>query len=212
MRTFYLLLALALAVLTFPALSSGIGTVPPDSAEPPEKNSQDYGDNKSAEVFPSWPVGPDYGFFDDFDNLFREMDNLRKRMRGRFFGNDRFGGFDRGWPFDADALSGGLGTTRIPEIDFKTNGDILYITIKAEDLEKGEVSVAVTDNSLVISSNRREEDERTGKSGSYRRFSAGSFKKIVPLPVTVDEKNLKTTCEKGEIIIEAKILSGQRKF
>lgn len=163
-----------------------------------------FGSNGGFKSFPSSPMMPDEGFFEDFGNLFREMDNLRRRMHGSFFDRDPFGKSYDPWPGDDPAQ----GFT-MPEIDFRTKGDTLYITIESEGLEKGEVNVSVMNNSLVVSSNRKKEEESSGKNGSYHRFTAGSFRRVVPLPVLVDEKNLKTSCGDGKIIIEARILSAR---
>ncbi|MFI5053537.1 MAG: Hsp20/alpha crystallin family protein [Acidimicrobiia bacterium] len=107
----------------------------------------------------------------------------------------------RFWPELRRSLGEGIDLLKVEEF---TEGD--HVVVRAEmpgiDPDK-DVQITVTDHTLRLRAERREESKSEEK-GSYRsEFHYGSFTRTVPLPVGATDKDVKATYKDG--ILEVRI-------
>lgn len=124
------------------------------------------------------------------------------------FWNDPFSFFQREWPFQREWMtrSGGQGTSLwSPQIDSFQRGDQFVVRADLPGLKKEDVNIEVSDDSIVIQGERREEHEEN-REGYYRsERSYGSFYRTVPLPEGAITESAKAEFNNGvlEITMQA---------
>jgi len=117
-------------------------------------------------------------------NPFSMLDRFADEME-RVFGDF---GFGRGWlmPRSGRTWPGaGVATTArmwAPEIEVTQRANELVVRADLPGLKRDDIRVDLTDNELVISGERRQEQE-TKEEGLYRsERSYGTFYRVIPLP------------------------------
>jgi HSP20 family molecular chaperone IbpA len=125
--------------------------------------------------------------------------------------NDPFGLFQRDvWPFQRESWpwrTTGQGTSALwsPQIESFQRGDQFVVRADLPGLKKEDVNIELTDDSVIIQGERREEreDEREGYYRSERSY--GSFYRIVPLPEGSISESAKAKFNNGvlEISVQA---------
>jgi HSP20 family protein len=120
----------------------------------------------------------------DRDYLSRWLGTDMPLFRGNVFGNNPFGlmrqfSDDMNRFFGSEQPKEGFWT---PAIDVKQTGDKLVVTADLPGLKKDDVKVNVTDQTLTLEGERKEEKEekREGYYHSERRY--GKFFRSIPLP------------------------------
>lgn len=106
----------------------------------------------------------------------------------------------RGWDESPFGITTGKGFFQ-PSIDVKENDK--EITIKAElpGMEEKDIEVLLTDDTLTIKGEKKEEKEEQGKSYYFMERSYGSFHRVIPLPHGVDQKKVDAQYKKGVLSI-----------
>jgi HSP20 family protein len=113
----------------------------------------------------------------------REMEPLRS-LRDEV---DRlFDSFFRGWPrpWSGESLLPGLGEFA-PSIDLKEDDKELVLTAELPGIAKENLDVNITEDSVTIKGERKEDKEEQAKGYHFRESSYGSFHRVIPLPVEV---------------------------
>lgn len=125
------------------------------------------------------------------------------------FWNDPFSFFQRDWPFQRESWmtrGGGQGTSLwSPQIESFQRGDQFIVRADLPGLKKEDVNIEVSDDSIVIQGERREEHEED-REGYYRsERSYGSFYRTVPLPEGAITESAKADFHDGvlEITVQA---------
>ena len=127
------------------------------------------------------------------------------------FWNDPFGLFQRdSWPLQREswpwrAAGQGASTLWSPQIESFQRGDQFVVRADLPGLKKEEVNIELTDDSLTIQGERREEHEED-REGYYRsERSYGSFYRVVPLPEGAITESAKATFNNGvlEVMLQA---------
>jgi len=125
---------------------------------------------------------------DPFRDLWREVDRLF----------ERFGRMTWLEPFEE-----GLAPFRsfAPAVDVSETDDEVHVTAELPGLEKDDIEISVEDDSLVLSGEKKEEEERRGK-GYYRceRYY-GSFNRRIPLPCEVQSDRAEATFKNGVLTV-----------
>src|SRR5688500_6336291 len=106
------------------------------------------------------------------------------------------------WPFRSGRESGGLWT---PQIETFQRGNEFVVRADLPGLSKDDVKVDVTDDSITLQGERREEHEED-REGYYRsERTYGSFYRVVPLPVGAISDSAKAQFNNGvlEIVLQA---------
>jgi HSP20 family protein len=134
----------------------------------------------------------------------------RDPFAGFFGGRDPFSAFWEpfglatrdAWPFRSSRESGGLWT---PQIETFQRGNEFVIRADLPGLTKDDVKVDVTEDSITLQGERREEHEED-REGYYRsERTYGSFHRVVPLPEGAITDSAKAQFNNGvlEIIVQA---------
>ncbi|MBW6484887.1 MAG: Hsp20/alpha crystallin family protein [Syntrophobacterales bacterium] len=88
-----------------------------------------------------------------------------------------------------------------PSVDV-TEGD-KEVTVKAElpGMEEKDIDVSLTDNSLTIRGEKREEREDKGKDYWHKETSYGSFSRVIPLPEGIDTEKVDARFKNGVLTV-----------
>jgi HSP20 family protein len=120
---------------------------------------------------------------DPFVDLQREMNNLIER----FFSDSQTGA----WPAGAFA----------PEVDISENDKEVRISAELPGVDEKDLEVSVTEDSISIRGEKKEEKEEKNGERRYVERSYGSFQRRLPLPSEVDASKAKATFKKGVLTI-----------
>jgi HSP20 family protein len=113
-----------------------------------------------------------------FDRLQDEMTNLYRR----FFGED-----ERGWG------NGGF----MPLTNLAETENAFEVTAELPGVKPEELSVELQDGSLVISGKKAEEKEEQGKTFHRVERFTGEFRRVIPLPTSVDPDRIDANYKDG---------------
>ena len=136
--------------------------------------------------------------------VFRPRSALRRREREE-------GGFMR--PFDEmrrmmedfwltpfDAV-GRWGEVFVPKVDVKEEEKDIIVSAELPGMDQKDIDVTVTNDSIRISGEKKQEEEKEEK-GYYRReTSYGTFERVIDLPSEVDENKAEAEFSKGVLTI-----------
>jgi HSP20 family protein len=138
----------------------------------------------------------------------------RSELAGRdpfaTFWNDPFSLLQReSWPFQRESWPWRTGqrasTLWSPQIESFQRGDQFVVRADLPGLKKQDVNIELTDDSLTIEGERREEREED-REGYYRsERSYGSFYRVVPLPEGAIPETAKANFNNGvlEVVLQA---------
>jgi HSP20 family protein len=115
-------------------------------------------------------------------NPFREFTRLERAMEDMFGRLPTWGDWDRG-------------TT--PAVDMIDRADEIVVRADVPGFEAKEIDVTVTDHTLVIKGEHKEEKEEKKEDYYYNERSWGAFARTVTLPANVDAAAIKATVAKG---------------
>jgi HSP20 family protein len=120
-----------------------------------------------------------------FDSFRQEMDKLF---------DDFFGGFDlRPFPTKPD--------TFIPQIDVVDTDKEIRLSAELPGMDDKDIEVSLTNDTLIIRGEKKEDTERKGKGYYHSERTYGSFTRTVPLPIEVDTANVEASFKKGVLTI-----------
>jgi HSP20 family protein len=102
------------------------------------------------------------------------------------------------------ALFGGMGRFAenfIPSVDVKEEDDQVVVAAELPGLDKSDVDVEVTQDSVRIAGEKRKEEKKQEKGYYHCETSYGAFERIIDLPAAVDEDKAKAEFSKGVLTI-----------
>ena len=122
-----------------------------------------------------------------FGGMFQQMDSEMQDLMERFWGTDG------GWL--APTLN------FVPQVDLSETEEAFEVKADLPGLKPEEVSVELKNGALWISGEKKEEKEE--KQGTYHRLERrhGQFRRILPLPETVEEEKIEATFHDGVLSI-----------
>ncbi len=88
-----------------------------------------------------------------------------------------------------------------PSIDVADSGKDLRVTVELPGMDEKDIDVSVTQTSLTIRGEKRDETEEKGSSYHRMERMYGSFTRTIPLPVEVDVEGAKANYKKGVLSI-----------
>jgi HSP20 family molecular chaperone IbpA len=149
----------------------------------------------------------------------RTQDNVRNQglqhSRGRgdlatrdpftAFWNDPFSFFQSDWPSRFFGQTGQSSRLFSPQIETLQRGDQFVVRADLPGLDREDVSIDITDDSVIIQGERREErtDDREGYYRTERSY--GSFYRVVPLPEGAITENAKANFNNGVLEITIQV-------
>ncbi len=92
---------------------------------------------------------------------------------------------------------------RRPFVDIEETDKEIVATVDMPGLEKDDIKINITEDSLEISAEKKHEEERKEKDYIYRERRSGSFYRYMLLPSHVDPNNAKATYNNG--VLEIKV-------
>lgn len=115
------------------------------------------------------------------------------RMLDRFF---------RGFDIEPSMETGGW----MPPIDLSETSDKVIVKAEIPGINPGDVNISLQDNSLLLSGEKKEEKEESGKSFYRMERSCGRFSRTIDLPSSVDPDKVTAEYKNGvlEITMEKK--------
>ncbi len=107
-----------------------------------------------------------------------------------FFGNDFFD-----WNTPAFNPAG----TTLPSVNLKETASGYEVELAVPGLNKEDFAIEVHNNTLTISSEKKEEHEEKDDKGNYtrREFNYSSFKRSFSLPKSAEEKGVQASYDNG---------------
>jgi len=126
----------------------------------------------------------------------RDFDSPFALFRKEF--DDLFDNFFRS--FDVQPFEGRLGAFS-PKVDVVENEKEIRIHAELPGMDEKDIDVSLSQNSLTIRGEKREEKEDKGKEYYHMERSYGSFTRVIPLPLEVDESHIKANFKKGVLSI-----------
>lgn len=126
-------------------------------------------------------------------NLFREMDYLRKEMDEFFrgIGNETM----------ETAFLPGVGTQRFPRINLSEDADHFYLEALLPGIAEKNIDLNITGNSLSLSGERFEEENKDGRTWHRRERGCGKFLRTIELPSDIDAKKVSAEYKNGLLTI-----------
>ena len=120
---------------------------------------------------------------------------VQKEMNRLF--DDFFRGFESA-PFGA--MRERLGTFS-PSLDVKEDGKEITVKVELPGMDEKDIEVLLTENSLTLQGEKKEEKEDKGESYYHKERTYGSFTRVLPLPEGIDAKKIKATFKNVVLIV-----------
>ena len=121
--------------------------------------------------------------------------SLQHQMNSLF--DDFFYGFD----VAPRSLAGGGSGTFSPSIDVKESDKDFTTRAELPGVEEKDVEVTVTNDTVTINGEKKEEKEDKGKNYYYMERSYGSFNRVIPLAVETDANKAEANFKNGVLNI-----------
>jgi HSP20 family protein len=114
------------------------------------------------------------------ESLHEEMEDLFNRF---FFGSE------------IEPYTGSR--TFLPSVNVSEDDKEILITADLPGLDRKDIDVTVTKDSLTIKGEKKEENEEKGKNFYRMERSYGSFQRVLPLTTEIDEDKMKASFKNG---------------
>jgi len=88
-----------------------------------------------------------------------------------------------------------------PAIDVAESEKEFTVRAEIPGIDPKDLEVSITGNQLVLSGEKKESTEKKGKDFYQSESRYGSFRRVVPLPQTVDVEKAEAECSNGVITI-----------
>jgi len=124
-----------------------------------------------------------FGIFPNFDELFGNMARtmLPRRFSGSYFNE----------------------SLKVPAVDIEDTGNSLVVRVDMPGVNKKDIHLNVNENSISVSAQKSNEEERKGKSYYSRERSSMGYYRVVGLPEKIKSNTAKAKLENGTLRIEA---------
>ncbi len=94
----------------------------------------------------------------------------------------------------------------MPRVDIVDNGDAFTIVADLPDVDKKNIKLTITNNSITIQSSKSEEKEAHGKNFYSKERSSVGYYRVVSMPEEIKRDGAKAKYENGTLRIEVKKL------
>jgi len=90
----------------------------------------------------------------------------------------------------------------LPAIDMSETDKQIHVRAELPGIDPHDVDVSVSEDRLVISGEKKSEQEESGEGWTHRESHYGSFSRAIPLPETVDPAKVTARYDKGVLTVE----------
>lgn len=115
---------------------------------------------------------------------FSEIDNLQKEMNRMF---------DSLAPRTTDRLDSAF----IPPAEMEETPEAIYLKLEVPGMDAKDIELQVSADAIAISGERKEETKSEEKGMTRSEFRYGSFRRVIPLPVRVQNTNVNAEYKDG---------------
>ena len=122
---------------------------------------------------------------------FYGLEKLRNEMLDNFFGDFAL------TPFGAS--EGALDF--VPRVNVTEDEKGVYLSAELPGMDENDIEVSVTEDTLTIKGEKKQENEEKDKNSYHSERSYGSFHRVVALPEQVDSDKAEATFGKGVLTI-----------
>nr|WP_321468063.1 Hsp20/alpha crystallin family protein [uncultured Desulfobulbus sp.] len=117
-----------------------------------------------------------------------------------------FDQFFRGWGLPHRGAMGAfddfLGTSLLkPKVDLSAAENQYLLTVEIPGVSEKDVSIDISNNTLTIRGDKKQEKEEKGKDYYRIERSYGSFQRVLSLPEDVDQDNIKAAFKDGVLTV-----------
>lgn len=126
---------------------------------------------------------------DTIGSFYRDMNNLMDHF---------FHGFDLE-PFGAGDM---VTSDFMPRVDVKEDDKEITVTAELPGMDEKDIDITLSNNSLTVKGEKQEETEDKGKDYYRSECRYGSFHRVIPLSVEVDENKAEADFKKGILKIK----------
>ncbi|MBH8561930.1 Hsp20/alpha crystallin family protein [Nostoc sp. CENA67] len=130
----------------------------------------------------------------------REIEHLQQRMNRLF--ERMIPGGDGG---EISAL------TFIPSAEMQETADEVHLRLEIPGLESKDLNVEVTEDSVLISGERKSETKTEEKGVTRSEFRYGKFERIIPLPAHVQKDKAQAEYKNGILTLTLPKVEGEKK-
>jgi HSP20 family protein len=88
-----------------------------------------------------------------------------------------------------------------PRIDVSETGKEVKVSAELPGMDEKDITVEMDDTAITVHGERKEETEDSGSNWHRREQSFGSFRRVIPLPATVDGGKAKARFKKGVLTV-----------
>lgn len=131
------------------------------------------------------------------------LDQLRHRVDRLF--EDFAGGIGLPWRSSTDLDPfrgfGNVFETRVPSVDFVEKDDAFTVTAEMPGMTDKDIDVSVSDDTLTIKGEKKEEREEKDKHYFLSERRYGSFQRSFRLPASVDRDSIDAQFENGVLTV-----------
>jgi HSP20 family protein len=113
---------------------------------------------------------------------FREMESLQRRMNHLF---------EQMMPWEDGGLS------FMPSVEIDETPDEIHLQLEVPGLEAKDLDIEVSENSVLIAGERKEESKTKEKGMVRSEFHYGKFERVIPLSTHVQNDNVKAEYKNG---------------
>ncbi len=103
---------------------------------------------------------------------------------------------------DMEFFGNSRNSLRMPSVNVEETDTAYTMEVAAPGLNKNDINLALDDNLLTISAERKEETEKTEKNYTRREFSFTSFKRSFHLPDNVNIEKITANYKDGILYIQ----------
>jgi len=115
--------------------------------------------------------------------------------------NSLFDDFFRGFDITPHGFAAGGFGTFSPSIDIKESEKDFTIRAELPGVDEKEVEVTVTNDTVTIKGEKKEEKEDKGKNYYYMERSYGSFNRVIPLTEEIESDKAEASFKNGVLNI-----------
>lgn len=130
------------------------------------------------------------------DSFRREMDRLHREMDRLFDGFLTESGGPSWW---SDMMSRGAVT---PQLDVSEDDKTLRVNVELPGMDEKDVDVTLTDRTLTIRGEKKEDKEQKEENYYRRERAYGSFTRRIEIPAEVDATKIEASFKKGVLTVQ----------
>lgn len=107
--------------------------------------------------------------------------------------------FNRDWPAFSQNFNAGIS---LPKVNIRETADEYFVEMAVPGMQKSDFQIELDNKTLIISNEKKEEQETEKDNYTRREFGYSSFKRSFSLPETVNEEKIKAEYKDGILSLQ----------